>query len=189
MLEPDTAMNDATDYSHAFPAKPQPLSLEQAAWIMPLMQSVVTEGMIDLPCMRRYRQNRLREQIVKQGFDAIILVEPLSIRYATGARNCTLFQMHVQTGCPFGPAVGPVVHFDIAPGRETGSQLETIDEIRPDILPLSYMFAGPQQPPRPTHPARGCRSSCFCARFPPIRGWSRGRRAARRPSRPISRRG
>ncbi len=135
-------MNDATDYSRAFAAKPQPLTLEQAAWITPPMQAVDTEGMIDVPRMRRFRQNRLREQILAQGFDAIILIEPLSIRYATGVRNCTLFQMHIQAGYLFIPAEGPVVYFDTTPGQNTGAQLETIDEIRSDILPLSYMFAG-----------------------------------------------
>ncbi|MCG7521456.1 Xaa-Pro peptidase family protein [Ruegeria sp. Ofav3-42] len=137
-------MNDATDYSRAFAAKPQPLTLEQAAWITPPMQAVDTEGMIDVPRMRRYRQNRLREQIRAQGLDAIILVEPLSIRYATGVRNCTLFQMHIQAGYLFMPAEGPVVYFDSEPGRNTGSTLETIDETRDDLLPLSYMFAGPR---------------------------------------------
>ena len=133
-------MNDARDYSQAFAAKPQPLTLEKAAWITPPMQAVDTEGMIDVPRMRRYRQNRLRAQIRAQGFDAIILIEPLSIRYATGVRNCTLFQMHIQAGYLFVPADGPVVYFDSAPGRRTGGQLETIDEIRDDILPLSYMW-------------------------------------------------
>lgn len=135
-------MNDATDYSKRFAAKPQPLTLEQAAWITPPMQSADTEGMIDVPRLRRYRQNRLRAQIRTQGFDAIILLEPLSIRYATGVRNCAIFQMHIQAGYLFIPADGPVVYFDSAPGRTTGSTLETIDEIRSDILPLSYMFAG-----------------------------------------------
>lgn len=135
-------MNDATDYSRAFAAKPQPLTLEQAAMITPPMQSVDTEGMIDVPRMRRYRQNRLREQIVALGFDAIVLVEPLSIRYATGVRNCTLFQMHIQAGYLFIPANGPVVYFDSEPGRNTGAALETIDEIRDDMLPISYMFSG-----------------------------------------------
>lgn len=135
-------MNDATDYEQAFAAKPRPLTLEQAALITPTTQAVDTEGMIDVPRMRRYRQNRLREQVVAQGFDAVILVEPLSIRYATGVRNCALFQMHIQAGYLFIPADGPVVYFDNVPGRETGNQLETIDEIREDILPLSYMFAG-----------------------------------------------
>ncbi len=138
-------MNDATDYTRTFAAKAQPLTLEQAAWITPPMQAVDTEGMIDVPRMRRYRQNRLREQIRAQGLDAIILVEPLSIRYATGVRNCTLFQMHIQAGYLFVPADGPVVYFDSEPGRNTGSQLETIDEIRDDILQLSYMWAGSRQ--------------------------------------------
>ncbi len=138
-------MNDATDYSRAFAANPQPLTLERAAWITPPTQAVDTEGMIDVPRMRRYRQNRLREQIASQGFDAIILVEPLSIRYATGVRNCTLFQMHIQAGYLFVPAEGPVVYFDSVPGRETGRQLETIDELRADLVPLSYMFAGSRQ--------------------------------------------
>ncbi len=138
-------MNDATDYTQSFPAKPQPLTLQQAAWITPPLQAVDTEGMIDVPRMRAYRQNRLREQIVAQGLDAIILIEPLSIRYATGVRNCALFQMHIQAGYLFVPAQGPVVYFDTAPGRETGSQLETIDELREDVLPLGYMFAGHRQ--------------------------------------------
>lgn len=138
-------MNDATDYTQAFAAKPQPLTLEQAAWITPPMQAVDTEGMIDMPRMRRYRQNRLREQIKAQGLDAIILIEPLSIRYATGVRNCTLFQMHIQAGYLFVPADGPVVYFDSEPGRKTGGQLETIDEVRDDILPLSYMWASERQ--------------------------------------------
>lgn len=143
-MDADASMNDATDYSQAFAAKPQPLTLEQAAWITLPMQAVDTEEMIDVPRMRRSRQNRLREQIRAQGFDAIILVEPLSIRYATGVRNCTLIQMHIQAGYLFMPADGPVVYFDLEPGRNTCSTLGTIDEIRDDLLPLPYMFAGPR---------------------------------------------
>lgn len=135
-------INDATDYTRAFAAKPQPLTLEQAAWKTPPMQLTDTEGMIDVPRMRRYRQNRLRAQMKHQGIAAVILTDPLSIRYATGVRNCTLFQMHIHAGYLFLPTEGPVIYFDSEPGRETGAQLETIDEIRDDLLPLSYMFAG-----------------------------------------------
>ena len=71
-------MNDASDYTTTFAAKPQPLTLEQAAWITPPMQAEDTEGMIDVPRMRRYRQNRLRAEIVKQGLDAVILIESVS---------------------------------------------------------------------------------------------------------------
>ena len=134
--------NPATDYGQAFSARPQPLTLERAAHITPPVQAVDTEGMIDVPRMRAYRQNRLREQMKAQEVDALILVEPLSIRYATGVRNCALFQMHIPAGYLFVPVEGPVVYFDNGPGRETGARLETIDEIRDTLLPLSYMFAG-----------------------------------------------
>lgn len=135
-------MNEATDYTKTFPAKPQPLTLDQAAWITPPMQFTDTEGVIDVPRMRTYRQNRLRAQIERLGLGAVILTDPLSIRYATGVRNCALFQMHIHTGYLFVPAEGPVIYFDCEPGRRTGAQLETIDEIRDDLLPLSYMFSG-----------------------------------------------
>ena len=69
---------------------------------------------------------------------------PCQSAMQTGVRNCTLFQMHIQAGYLFIPADGPVVYFDSEPGRNTGATLETIDEIRDDILPLSYMFAGPR---------------------------------------------
>ena len=109
------------------------------------MQAIDTEAMIDVPRMRAYRRNRLREQMGARGIDALILVEPLSIRYATGVRNCALFQMHVPAGYLFVPADGPVVYFDSKPGRDTGARLETIDEVRETLLPLSYMFAGHRQ--------------------------------------------
>ncbi len=52
--------------------------------ITPPMQAVDSETMIDVPRLRAYRQNRLREAMKEQGLDAVILDEPLSIRYATG---------------------------------------------------------------------------------------------------------
>ena len=138
-------MNDAADYARPFAAKPRPLTLEQAAWITPPAQATDTEGLIDVPRMRAWRRNRLREQIAAYGLDAVVLVEPLSIRYAAGVRNCTLFQMHIQTGYLFMPADGPVIYFDSQPGRETARQLETIDEVRDDLVPLSHMFSGDRQ--------------------------------------------
>lgn len=45
-----------------------------------------SEG-IDLKQVRLYRQGRLREQMVKYGVDAVILSDPVNIRYATGTRN------------------------------------------------------------------------------------------------------
>ena len=141
-----TATNPASDYGRTFPARAQPLTLAQAARTTPPVQVVDTEGMIDVPRMRAYRQSRLRDQALALGLDALVLVEPLSIRYATRVRNCALFQMHVQAGYLFLAADGPAIYFDSDSGRETGVRLETIDEVRDDLLPLSYMFAGHRQP-------------------------------------------
>ena len=138
-------MNPASDYGRTFPARPQPLTLEQAARITPPVQAVDTESLIDVPRMRAYRKSRLRGQARAHGLDALILLEPLSIRYATGVRNCALFQMHVAAGYLFLPADGPTIYFDSDPGRATGGRLETIDEVRDDLLPLSCMFAGHRQ--------------------------------------------
>lgn len=137
-------MNDATDYARDFAPRPRPLTLEEAAFLTPPIAQVDTEAMIDIPRMRAWRQNRLRAQIAAHGLGAVILFDPLSIRYATGVRNCAIFEMHIQAGYLFVPAEGPVVWFDTSPGQRTGAMLETIDEIRDDILPLSYMFGGPR---------------------------------------------
>jgi len=144
-IKGNAPMNIARDYSQPIAAKPQPLTLEQAAQITPPKQLVDTEGMIDVPRLRRYRLERVREQTKAHDLGAVVLSDPLSIRYTTGVRNCALFQTHIQAGYLFVPAEGPVVYFDSEPGRETGAQLETIDEIRDDLLPLSYMFSGPRQ--------------------------------------------
>ncbi|MDA9983245.1 hypothetical protein N9H39_11100, partial [Gammaproteobacteria bacterium] len=131
---------DATDYNILFPAKPQPLTLEQAARKTPPMQITDTEGVIDIPRMRHYRLQRVREQIRAFNYGAVVLLDPLSIRYATGVRNYALFQTHILAGYLFVPAQGPVIYFDAEPGLLTGGQLETIDETRADAIPLSYML-------------------------------------------------
>lgn len=135
-------MNDALDYGRTFAPKPHALTLEQAAWITPPLQLTDTESMLDVPRMRAYRRNRIREQLHRKDIGAIILTEPLSIRYASGVRNCALFQTHIPVGYLFVPADGPVILFDSDPGRTTGRQLESIDEVRDDLIPLSYMFSG-----------------------------------------------
>lgn len=133
---------NASDYEKGVAAKPQPLTLERAAYITPQTHITDTEANIDIPRMRLYRLERVREQLRANDLAGVLLTDPLSIRYATGVRNCALFQTHIHAGYLFVPTDGPVVYFDSEPGRYTGGQLETIDEIRDDILPISYMFAG-----------------------------------------------
>lgn len=118
------------------------LTLEQAARKTPPTQLTDTEATIDLTRMRHYRLERVRRQLTARDCDAAVLFSPLSIRYASGVRNCAVFQTHIPSGYLYVPAEGPVVLFDSDPGRTTAAGLETVDEIRDDILPLSYMFGG-----------------------------------------------
>jgi hypothetical protein len=49
-----------------------------------------SEG-IDLKAVRLYRLRRVRQEMKCYGVDAVILSDPINIRYATGARNMQVF--------------------------------------------------------------------------------------------------
>jgi Xaa-Pro dipeptidase len=117
--------------------------LIQAARKSPAITLTDTEAPgINMDVMRHYRLSRLREQMAAQDIGACVLTTSYSIRYASGVRNCAVFQNHILAGYLFVPREGPVILFDSEPGRNTGQGLGTIDECRDDILPLSYMYAG-----------------------------------------------
>ena len=118
------------------------LTLEQAAATTPPVRLTDTEALIDLRAMRAYRLERVRAELHRQDIGACVLLSPYSIRYATGLRNCAIFQTHILAGYLFIPQEGPVVYFDSEPGQRTATGLETVDEVRDDVLPLSFMFAG-----------------------------------------------
>lgn len=117
------------------------LSLAEAARKTPTTSITDTEALIDIEKMRRYRLGRIREQLARQDLAGCVLLTPHSIRYATGLRNCAIYQTHILAGYLFIPTEGPTVLFDSQPGRFTSQDLETIDEARGDVLPLSFMWA------------------------------------------------
>ena len=137
--EPPTKMPTATG-----PAEEKAycdLTLEQAARKTPPTGLTDSEVLIDLPKMRRYRLARIRAELRKQDLAGCVLLVPHSIRYATGIRNCAIYQTHILAGYLFIATDGPVVLFDSQPGRFRAQDLETIDECRHDVLPLSFMWA------------------------------------------------
>lgn len=100
------------------------------------------DGDIDLVAVRAWRQGRVRKEMTRRGIDAVILMDPVNIRYATGARNMQVFSMRN------GPSRYLVMTADRAILREfTGALhlpdgLETIDEVRPAST-ASFVAAGP----------------------------------------------
>lgn len=118
------------------------LTLIEAARTTPPMALTDTEAVVDLVALRRGRLERLQRELQARDVAAGVFFNPLSMRYATGIRNGALFQTHIVSSYLFVAADGPVVLFEAEPGQFTGAQLETIDEVSDEILPLSYMFAG-----------------------------------------------
>ena len=117
------------------------LDIATAADTTPVMTKTDTEAEVDMVRLRTYRLRRLRKQLVDFDVAACVLFSPLSIRYASGVRNCALFQTHIVSGYLFVAAEGPVVLFDAAPGQRTAWSLETVDECR-EAMPLNFMYAG-----------------------------------------------
>ncbi|MEJ1995976.1 MAG: Xaa-Pro peptidase family protein [Limibacillus sp.] len=79
---------------------------------------------IDWPALDSYRKARLRQELTKAGAALMILVSPVSIRYAVNYAGYQLFQAHIPTFYLFLPADGPVVLFNTY-GKES-----TADEVR-----------------------------------------------------------
>lgn len=100
-----------------------------------------TDG-IDLAGVRGYRLNRVRSQMAELGFDALILSDPVNIRYATGARNMQVFSMRNAPSRYLLLTHDRSILFEFTGCEHLAAGLETIDEIRP-AKTASFVAAGP----------------------------------------------
>jgi len=105
------------------------------------LDQLAVDEPIDLAAVRSYRLARVREQMEAHALDACILLDPVNIRYATGARNMQVFHARNPARYLFVPQSGPVVLHEFAGCAHLAEGLETIDEIRPAIT-ASYAAAG-----------------------------------------------
>lgn len=106
-----------------------------------LLDRLETDEPIDLQAVRAYRLGRVREQMAARSIDACVLVDPVNVRYATGARNMQVFHARNPARYLFVPQSGPVILHEFAGCAHLAQELETIDEIRPAIT-ASYVAAG-----------------------------------------------
>ena len=63
------------------------------------------EEKINFDQLRKYRLNRVREQLLENDIGACILFDPINIRYATDTRNMSLFTMHIISRYVFIPCL------------------------------------------------------------------------------------
>ncbi len=106
------------------------------------LDQLATEEPIDLPAVRSYRLGRVRAQMAAHSLDACVLLDPVNIRYATGARNMQVFHARNPARYLFVPQSGPVILYEFTGCAHLAAGLETIDEVRP-AMTASYAAAGP----------------------------------------------
>jgi Xaa-Pro aminopeptidase len=84
------------------------------------------------------RLERVRELAAVHRLSALILFDPVNIRYACGARNMQVYTARNPARYLFVPVEGPVVLFEYRSCEHLAAHLATIDEIRPaqTIMPL-----------------------------------------------------
>ncbi|NBF06730.1 M24 family metallopeptidase [Pseudomonas sp. Fl5BN2] len=98
---------------------------------------------IDRPALRRYRLERIRQQLREHDYAGVLLADTINIRYATDTHNLGLWVMHSPSRYVFIATDGPLVLFDFSSSQHNSEGIESIDEIRPAI-PWLYFLAGPR---------------------------------------------
>ncbi|MEI4261824.1 M24 family metallopeptidase [Roseovarius sp. D0-M9] len=100
-----------------------------------------SEG-IDLKSVRLYRLGRVRREMERYGVDALILSDPINIRYATGARNMQVFCQRNAPSRYLLLTADKSILFEFTGCLHLGEGYETIDEVRPSKT-ASFVAAGP----------------------------------------------
>ena len=106
-----------------------------------------TEAQVDMAKLRLARLDRVRAGLKANDYAACVLYDPINVRYATGARNMTVWCLHNAVRYCFIPAEGPVILFDFHNCEHLSAGLETIEETRP-ATSWFYFGAGPRSEER-----------------------------------------
>ncbi|MEE4012674.1 Xaa-Pro peptidase family protein [Roseibium sp. FZY0029] len=97
---------------------------------------------IDLVAVRTYRQQRVRQKMAEYNVDAVILSDPVNIRYATGTRNMQVFSMRNAPSRYLLLTQNRSILFEFTGCLHLGQGYETVDEVRPSKT-ASFVAAGP----------------------------------------------
>jgi Xaa-Pro aminopeptidase len=84
----------------------------------------------EVSSVRLGRQTRLREEMAARDIAAVVLTDPVNVRYACDARNMQIFTARNPARYLFVAVDGPAILFDFAGCEHLAAGLETIDEIR-----------------------------------------------------------
>ena len=107
-------------------------------------RTVLTDSSpIDEVAVRAHRLTRLRRGVEAADIAALLVFDPVNLRYMTGSRNMQVWTMH--NACRYGLLTtgGPLVMYELPTGFHLAEQLETIDEVR-TAYSADYLVVGPR---------------------------------------------
>ena len=97
---------------------------------------------IDLAAVRLYRLQKVRQEMAKRDIGALIISDPVDIRYTTGARNMQIFCARNTPSRYLIVTPHKNILFEFTGCTHLGEGLETIDEVRTSMT-ASFVAAGP----------------------------------------------
>ncbi|KAH7394397.1 peptidase M24, structural domain-containing protein [Pyrenochaeta sp. MPI-SDFR-AT-0127] len=98
---------------------------------------------IDLKAVRMYRLERVRGQMAKFNIDAMIIGDPVSIRYATGSRNMQICTSRNQASRYLVLTANRSILFEFVGCAHLADGLDTVDEVR-IAKTAAHIAAGPK---------------------------------------------
>jgi len=93
--------------------------------------------------VRDYRHKRLKNQVIKHDCAAILLYDPLNIRYATDCSDMQLWTMHNAARYVLLFVDGPTISFEYEQAMHLAEGLDRVDEVRPATT-WFYFSSGPR---------------------------------------------
>jgi len=93
----------------------------------------------NVPTMRTFRLERVRQMLRQFDYAGIILYDPLNMRYACDSSNMQVWCLHNSVRYCFVPLEGPVILFEFHRCEHLSHHLDLIDEVR---SAKSWFFLG-----------------------------------------------
>ena len=102
-----------------------------------------TEAPVDLNEVRRYRLERIKQQLRRLDYGGILLFDQVNCRYACDATNMQVWCAHYETRCVYIATDGPLILFDYGNYPHLAEGIPTIDEYR--VNSSFYYFTAGQR--------------------------------------------
>ncbi len=97
----------------------------------------------DLDAMRRYRLDRTVDQLNLMGYDGIVLMDPMNIRYVSDTTNMQVWVMHNGARYAYVGADGHLIVWDYNNCEFLSGHNHLVQEVRPAIG-ATFFLAGPR---------------------------------------------